>query len=132
MQRDLGEFEARDAKVVAIGMGTGAEAAAMAGRLRLDYPLLGDPEHDAYESFGFARDGWFNLIGRPFLERPLSAIRDMADADLRASASPRSDVQRLGGTAVVDRQGVLRWLQRAERADDLPPNARLLAVLDAL
>jgi hypothetical protein len=104
----------------------------LAQRLHLEYPLLGDPDHAGYDAFGLARDGWFNLIGRPLLERPVSAIRDIAGADLKASASPRSDVQRLGGVGIVDRAGVLRWLHRAERSDDLPPNARLLAALDAL
>ena len=53
-------------------------------------------------------------------------------ADLKASASPRSDVQRLGGVAIVDREGTLRYLRRAERSDDQPPNAELLAALDRL
>jgi hypothetical protein len=132
VQRDLEEFENRDARLVAIGMGTGAEAAGMAERLELGFPLLGDPGHEAYKAFGLARDGWYGLLVRPFLAHPLRATRDIADADLKASASPRSDVQRLGGVAIVDRAGTLRYLRRAERSDDLPPNAELLAALDRL
>jgi hypothetical protein len=132
VQRELKEFDKRDAQVVAVGMGTGAEAEAMHERLGLGFPLLGDPHHDAYASLDLRRDGWWNLIGRPLVERPLSALRDIADADLKASASPRSDVQRLGGALVLDRAGAVRYFHRAARSDDIPSNAALLAVLDAL
>jgi hypothetical protein len=132
VQGDLEEFERRDAKLVAIGMGTGDEASALARRLGLGFPLLGDPQHRAYDAFGLGRDGWLGLMLRPVLENPLGAFRDMAEADLMASISPRSDVKRLGGAAIVDGAGMLRWLHRAERTDDIPSNAALLAALDAL
>lgn len=132
MQRDLKEFEERDAQVVAVGMGTGAEARAVQERLGLGFPLLGDPGHDAYALLDLRRDGWWNLIGRPLLERPLGAVRDIADADLKASANPRSDVRRLGGALVLDRDGAVRYFHRAARSDDIPSNAALFAVLDAL
>lgn len=126
------EFERRDAQLVAVGMGTGAEAEAVRARLGLGFPVLGDPDHEAYAELDLRRDGWWNLIGRPLLERPLGALRDIADADFKAAASPRSDVQRLGGTLVLDGSGRVRYFQRAARSDDIPSNAALLAVLDAL
>jgi hypothetical protein len=132
VQRDLKEFERRDARVVAVGMGTGAEADAMRRRLGLDFPLLGDPDHDAYAALDLRRDGWWSLLGKPLLERPRSALRDIADADFKAAASPRSDVQRLGGALVLDAEGRLRYLHRAKRSDDIPSNAALFAVLDSL
>ena len=132
VQRDLEGFEKRDARVVAIGMGTGEEAAAMAERLELEFPLLGDPGHLGYDAFGLVRDGWWGLLGKPFLERPLEALRDISDADLKASASPRSDVKRLGGVVITDADGTIRYLRRAERSDDLPPNAELFDALDRL
>jgi len=132
VQRDLEAFRRRGARVVAIGMGTGAEAAAAAGRLGLGFPLLGDPGHAAYAALDLGRDGWWGLLVRPFLESPVEAARTLAEADLRASASPRSDVKRLGGAAIVDRRGVVRYLHRARRTDDLPPNEALLDALDRL
>ncbi len=132
MQRDLEAFETRDAKLVAIGMGTGDEASALAESLGLGFPIFGDPEHRVYDAFGLGRAGWLGLMLRPVLESPLGAFRDIAEADLKASINPRSDVQRLGGEAIVDSRGGVRWLHRAERTDDIPPNATLLAALDAL
>ena len=132
MQRDLEEFRRRDAQVVAIGQGTGAEAAAMAARLGLEFPLLGDPDREAYRELGLARDGWYGLLVRPFLESPVEAARTLGEADLKASASPRSDVKQLGGAAVVDRAGTIRYLHRARRTDDFAPTPDLLAVLDRL
>jgi hypothetical protein len=132
VQRELGEFERRDARVVAVGMGTGAEADTVRRRLGLGFPLLGDPDHEAYAALDLRRDGWWNLIGKPLVQRPLGALRDLADADFKAAANPRSDVQRLGGALVLDRDGRLRYLHRAKRSDDIPSNAALFAVLDAL
>lgn len=132
MQSDLKEFESRDAKLVAIGMGTGEEASALAESLGLGFPLLGDPEHGVYDAFGLGREGWLGLMLRPVLENPLGAVRDIAEADLKASINPRSDVKRLGGVAIVDSGGVVRWLHRAQRTDDIPSNAVLLAAVDAI
>jgi hypothetical protein len=132
VQSDLEEFESRDAKLVAIGMGTGEEASALAEHLGLGFPLFGDPEHRVYDAFGLGRDGWLGLMLRPVLENPLGAFRDIAEADLKASINPRSDVKRLGGETIVDARGIVRWLHRAERSSDIPPNATLLAALDAI
>lgn len=132
MQGELDGFEARDARVVAIGQGTGADAARLAETLHLGFPVLGDPERESYRLLGLRRDSWWGLIGRPLVEHPGRALRDIADADLRASASRYSDPKQLGGVAIVDRAGTLRYLRRAGRSDDLPDNAELFAALDDL
>lgn len=132
MQRHLGEFETRGAQVVAIGQGTGAEAERMARRLRLGFPVLGDPDHDGYRAVGLGRTDLFGLTLKPFLESPAEAFRNLRQADLAASASPRSDVRRLGGALVVDRGGRIRFLHRSRTTTDVPATADLLAALDAL
>jgi hypothetical protein len=54
------------------------------------------------------------------------------DADLAGARMPHSDVQQLGGVAILERGGVVRYLHRAQRTDDLPPMADVLAELDRL
>ena len=131
MQRDLSAFEERGANVIAIGQGTGAEAARVAAARGVTYPVLGDPGKTAYRALGLGRAGWLGLLVRPFLEDPAGAVRNLREADLAASANPRSDVKQLGGAVIVDRGGVVRWLHRSRTATDVPPNAALLAALDA-
>jgi len=118
--------------VVAIGQGTGAEAARVARMLKLDYACYGDPQHEGYRTLGLGRTGLFGLTIAPFLSDPARSLRNIARADLRAAASPRSDVFRLGGALVVDRAGRVRFLHRSQSTTDVPKTDALLAALDAI
>ena len=62
MQGRLAQFEQRGAQVIAVGQGTGAEAAAAAKRHRITYPVLGDPGHQIAE---FAKEAGAGLIVMP-------------------------------------------------------------------
>jgi len=129
VQGRLAEFEGRGARVVAIGQGTGAEAAAAARRHRITFPVLGDPGHDGYRTLGLGRTGWFGLTLEPFFDDPRGAFQNLKRADLRASANPRSDVRRLGGALVVDAGGRVRFLHRSRTTTDVPATDALLAAL---
>lgn len=102
----------------------------MQERLGLAFPVLGDPEHAGYDELGLGRSGWWGLTAAPFFEDPRGAFRNLRQADLRASASPRSDVRRLGGTVVVTAGGGVAYLHRATRTTDLAPHDELLRALD--
>jgi len=129
VQGRLADFEARGIGVIAVGQGTGAEAAAAARRHRITYPCLGDPGHASYRSLGLGRTGLYGLALAPFLESPREAFANLARADLRASASPRSDVRRLGGALGIDATGRIRFLHRSQSTTDVPSTAALLAAL---
>jgi peroxiredoxin len=132
VQRGLGEFEKRGAQVVAIGQGTGAEAARVARMRRVAYPVLGDPGKASYRALGLGRTGWWGLTLAPFFEDFAGSLRNLRDADLAAAANPRSDVRQLGGVVLVDRAGVVRYLHRSRKTTDVPSNETLLAAIDAL
>jgi peroxiredoxin len=132
VQEHYGEIRARGADAVAIGQGTGEEAARFCRRMNTDYPCLGDPGKDAYRAFGLRRDGWWNVTGRPFLEAPGLAWRRLRRASLRGSLMQHTDVLQLGGTAIVDRSGIVRYLHRARKTDDRAPAPEILAALDRL
>jgi hypothetical protein len=129
VQGRLGEFEARGAQVVAVGQGTGAEAAAAAKRHRITYPVLGDPGHQSYRTLGLGRTGWWGLTLAPFFEDARGSWENLKRADLQASRSPRSDVRRLGGALVVGADGRIRFLHRSETTTDVPKTNALLAAL---
>jgi hypothetical protein len=129
VQGRLAEFERCGAQVIAVGQGTGAEAAAAARRHGITYPCLGDPGHESYRTLGLGRTGLFGLTLAPFFEDPRGAFQNLKRADLRASANPRSDVRRLGGAMVVDRSGRVRFLHRSATTTDVPSTDTLLAAL---
>ena len=131
MQGRLAEFESRGAQLLAVGQGTGAEAAAAAKRHRVSFPCLGDPGHASYRSLGLSRTGWFGLTLAPFLAAPREAFGNLKRADLRASANPRSDVRRLGGAMVVYASGRICFLHRSATTTDVPATDALLSALDA-
>jgi hypothetical protein len=132
VQRRLGDFRKRGANVIAIGQGTGEEAARAARMQKLDFACYGDPRHESYRALGLGRTGAFGLTLAPFLSDPLGAARNLAQADLRAAANPRSDVFRLGGALVADRAGTIRFLYRSRSTTDVPATDAILAALDAL
>ena len=129
MQGRLAEFERRGAQVIAVGQGTGAEAAAAAKRHRITYPVLGDPGHQSYRTLDLGRTGLFGLTLAPFLEDLRGSWENLKRADLTASRSPRSDVRRLGGAMVVDASGRMRFLHRSQTTTDVPKTDALLAAL---
>jgi hypothetical protein len=129
VQGRLADFAARGAALVAVGQGTGAEAAAAAKKHRVTYPVLGDPGHTSYRTLGLGRTGWFGLTLAPFFEDARGSFENLRRADLRAAASPRSDVRRLGGAMIVDANGKIRFLHRSQSTTDVPKTAALLAAL---
>ena len=131
MQGRLAQFEQRGAQVIAVGQGTGAEAAAAAKRHRITYPVLGDPGHQSYRTLGLGRTGLWGLTLAPFFTDLRGSWENLKRADLAASRSPRSDVRRLGGAMVVDASGRIRFLHRSQTTTDVPETDALLAALDA-
>jgi hypothetical protein len=126
------EFRSRGARVVAIGQGTGDEAAQVCRDAGVAFECLGDPDKRVYRALGLGRASWWDVTARPFLEDPALAFRRIRHASLKGSLMRHSDVLQLPGVAIVDRAGTLRYLHRAARTDDLPATRDLLAVLDRL
>ena len=132
MHQNRDEFERRGATVLAVGQGTGAEAAEVAREEDVAIPVLGDPGHASYRSLGLGRAGWWGLLVEPMIENLLESFENLRRASLRWSASPRSDVRQLGGVMIVDAGGAIRYLHRSKSTTDVPPTAELLGVLDGL
>lgn len=132
MQNHYAEIQARGAGVVAIGQGTGAEAARFCRGVKTDYPCLGDPDKEGYRAFGLSRDGWWNVTAGPFLEDPKLAWSRIRRASLRGSVMRHTDVLQLGGVAIVDPRGIVRYLHRARKTDDLPPTPVIIEHLERL
>ncbi len=117
---------------MAVGQGTGEEAARVCRSLAVPCRCLGDPDKQAYRAFGLARDGWWNVTAKPFLEDPRLAFDRIRNASLKGSLMRHSDVLQLGGVAIVGRDGILRYLHRSRKTDDLPATSAVLAELDRL
>ena len=118
--------------VAAVAQGTGVEAARFCGMMKIGYPCLGDPGRRAYRGFDLPRDGWWNVTVKPFLEDAPLAWQRIRHASLKGSMMPHTDVLQLGGVALIDREGVVRFLYRSRKTDDMPDTAAVLAEIDRL
>jgi peroxiredoxin len=132
VQEELGAFEERGASVLAIGQGTGEQAADYADKWGIGFPILGDPKAAAYQGFGMLRGNWWTVLGRSLVTDPLETIRLTFQADMKGAALPAADVLRLPGLAIVAPGGTTRFLYKSQAPSDLPTNAEVLAALDTL
>ena len=132
MQQRVSEIRERGAQVVALGQGDSPTAAEFCRGLGVDFPCLGDPAREIYGAFGLRRGSVWGVMFEPFFLDPRRSFARLRGANLKASAAPSTDVFQLPGVAVVDGEGDVVFLHRAERTDDLPPIEKILEVLDAL
>lgn len=132
MQEDAEKYHERGVQIVAIGQGTGEQAAHFCEKAGAQFPCLGDPTRESYASQGLERGTWWGIVMKDLLINPVETVRLIMDADLKASRLPASDPLQLGGVTIVDPGGVLRYRHVAQRTDDIPSNDEIFAALDRL
>ena len=129
MQRELAVVTAHGAQVVAIGQGTADEAGRICAQMGVEYPCLGDPEKASYRAYGLRRAGWREIILDPMREGS-EAVKKGYKVSIRGSLMQHSDWFQLPGVAIVDREGVVRWLHQARHSGDIPSPATVIAALE--
>jgi len=132
VQGHVAEFRRRGVRVAAVGQATGDEAARYGRMAQAEFACLGDPGRKAYRGFGLGRSDWWSMLVKPFLEAPALAWSRIRNANLAGARLEHSDVKQLGGVAILDSQGVVRYLHRSQRTEDYPPTPEVLAELDRL
>jgi len=117
------KFQERGAEVAVVTMGTPEQAAALCSRHRCGFPCLSDPQAEAYCAFGLERGGIAQLVTLRTISRAISST-------LKGNyGGPIGDVFRMGGTFVIDREGVIRYRHRARDAADIAPIDEVIAAL---
>jgi hypothetical protein len=131
MQQHQTEIARRGAQVIAIGQGSGEDARTFCGKAGVTFTCLGDPARESYRRFDLPRGGWRAIVIDPILVG-VEGVRGFGGVDVRGALLSTSDWFQLGGVAIVDREGILRWVHRARHSADLPAPAAVLGALDAL
>jgi hypothetical protein len=132
MSEAMSEYERRDVDVIAVGQGTGAEAASYMKKWELDQTCLGDVTASGYAAFKMLRGSVWTVMLRSMLTDPVKSLGLILKADLEGSRLAASDVLRLGGVAIVEKGGTLRFIHRSHDPSDNPSNDEVLAALDQL
>lgn len=128
----MSEFSRREVEVVAIGQGTGEEAASFMKKWELDLACFGDPDARGYDAFGMLRGSVWSVALRSMLTDPIKSIGLILKADFAGARLAAADVLRLGGVAIIQRGGTLRYMHRAEEPSDIPTNREVLDAIDTV
>lgn len=115
MRDTLPQIRRLGAELVVIGNGTRFFAEGFRDEMRVDWPLLVDPELSAYRAAGMRR-GRVEILS-PRL--PLNAVRALWEGHRQQRV--QGDAWQLGGVFVIRPGGVLLYQHRSREAGDHPP-----------
>jgi peroxiredoxin len=115
-----------DGEVLAVTMSRPETLAAFLNRDALPFPLLADPDREAYRAFGLKRISWWTLLAPGVIGRYLKL---MFSGWLPTKRNQEDDLLQLGGDFVLDRN--LR-LVYAHRSSDPTGQASAEQLLDAV
>jgi hypothetical protein len=131
VQNELETFRKHDVNIVAIGQGTGEEATRFARQWGITFPVLGDPNRQSYRAFGLAISNWRALLFQPLVTNPRLTLSRLFSADISGAKLKAARPLQLGGVAIVDGSGMLRFLHRAETAEDNPSNGSIIRATES-
>ena len=116
------EIEAAGLRIVALGLGEPKHARQFGDKLAPNVDCLTNEEPTLHAAFGIERDNILRLMAP-------DAIRAGARAASRGHSQGQAtgDAQRLPGTFIIDRGGVVRYAYYGKFAGDQPELAELVA-----
>jgi peroxiredoxin len=130
LRDDRDRFETAGAAIVLIGLGTPERASWFCEDKAIPFPCLADPGQAAYRAYGL-RTATVTEVLRA--ENALRYLRLNLNPETRQrTAKAGEDVLQLGGTFVVDTQGVMRYAHRNRHTGDNPPNDEVLEAIGSL
>jgi hypothetical protein len=115
------EVRSAGADIVAVGMGRPDMAADFKGKFDIPFRLLVDTEQETYRALDIKRGSLLDVAGPRVWGSALKSF-------LRGTtAAPTTlDVQQLGGVAIIQPGGRIKFIYRSKTSDDNLPPERLL------
>lgn len=128
------DFVGRGMGVVVIGQGSPAQAQHFSMIYKLPFPILADPQREAYAAWGLGEGAWSDIA------HPAVGVRMMQQAargnfpgigeHVRGLVGGGVSLKQFGGTFVVDRGGAIRYAHVATPIYKVPAIDELHAALD--
>jgi peroxiredoxin len=128
LRDDRDRFEAADASVILVGLGSPEQAEAFCTHREVRFACVTSPDRSAHRSFGLRR-GTHDQVAGPRVWLPW--VRNQL-AGLNQGRFGQGDVAQLPGTFVVDQEGIVRFAHIGKRSNDNPRNEEVLKVLERL
>lgn len=120
------DFKGLGARIVTISFGPASKAAAWLAETQSPFPLLVDAQRETYAAFGMRR----SMRGSWTLET-VRRYRQLMKEGHRWRGIQGDSLQ-LGGDAIVDAAGIVRFLAPSKTPVDRPSVEHLLAVFSRL
>ncbi len=115
------DFRKAGAEVAVVSFAEVSILKRYANDLRLQFPLLSDPERTAYKAYGLLKGSVWSIFGpKTFWQY----VRLMSRG--RRFRGIQADPLQLGGDFVIDGEGIVRFAYRSEDPADRPSVERLL------
>lgn len=111
-------------EVVAVGMGTPAQAATFKTEVGLLLRLLVDNERRVYDEIGIKHGSWNEVMGPRNIKSAISAFRSGARQRM-----PKQDSKQLGGAAVIAPGGEIAWRYISRGSGDNAPVEQIIEQL---
>ena len=127
MRRRYADIQVRRAAVVAVSFEPRVRLAQLSRQMRLPFPLLSDPQRDAYRAYGLQRGAMSRIFGLGTIWAYVKLLARGRRYHLRPS-----DLRQLDGDFVIDTAGIVRYEDRGAAPHDRPPIERLLETLDRI
>ena len=128
MRDEADRFGDLGARVVLIGLGRPEQAADFCGRRRLAFDCVVQPERTAHKAFGLRRGTWNETTG-PAVWVPW--MKNVAAGRLQGGFG-QGDPAQMGGTFVVDTEGIVRYAFRARRSSEIAGTDEVLEAVAAV
>ena len=123
VRRDYPRFVEAGGGIAIVTMGSPEQASGFRQRLALPFPVLADPDRQAYRAFHLGRGGVLQIAGpRVWLPGIKALFRGGA-------GKPIGDVRQMPGAFVIDRQGLVRFSHYARHSADYPSHEEMIAAV---
>ena len=111
-------------QVVAVGMGSPGEAARFKRSRNIPFPLLSDTRQAVYDNYGLTHLN-------PAIELQTGAAASLMLEAIRGNFAgmPVGDITQLGGTFLVDKEGITRYAHRDRGTSTYPTIQELLTAI---
>lgn len=121
LRQQYPKFQEMGLQVIAVGMGNPSEAAQFKRSRQLPFPLLSDTGQRVFTAYGLTH---INPVQELRSNTMGALLRETMKGNL--AGIPVGDITQLGGTFLVDQQGIVQYLRRDTSSSVYPSMPELL------
>jgi peroxiredoxin len=124
LRRNKNRFAKAGAQLLLVGMGTPAQSAEFASKLKVPFPIVADPQKKLYRKFGLKQMSTLGLFSPSLALKGITAM-----VGGHGIGVPQGDVRQLTGVFIVSTAGQIVFRHVSRNPADHPDAKTILAAL---